>query len=104
MSAAPSPTDLHVVALIPAKPGSEDVVRAALQTLVAATREEEGCISYDLYDSAATPGTFVTVERWRGQADLDTHLQTPHLQAALAEAGDAMSAAPAIHPLTPVDA
>ena len=55
-------SELHVVATIPAKPGSEDTVRALLTTLVAETRQEEGCLSYDLFESAAVPGTFVTVE------------------------------------------
>ncbi len=94
--------DLDVVAVLTAKPGSEAAIGAALRDLVAPTREEEGCISYDLFESAAVPGTFFTVERWRGQADLDAHLQTSHVQAAIAAAGDHLAEAPAIHPLTPV--
>ena len=93
--------DLHVVAVLPAKPGQEETVRAALTALVEPTRAEEGCLSYDLYESAAAPGTFVTVELWRGQADLDAHLKTPHVQQALGAAGDALDGPPAIHPLTP---
>ena len=42
------------------------------------------------------------MESWRAQADLDAHLQTPHVQAALAAAGDALDGAPGIHPLHPV--
>jgi quinol monooxygenase YgiN len=94
--------DLPVVAVLVAKAGQEDVVRAALTDLVAPTREEEGCLAYDLYESGSAPGTFVTVESWRAQADLDAHLQTPHVQAALAAAGDALDGAPGIHPLRPV--
>ena len=44
----------------------------------------------------------MTQERWRGQADLDAHLQTAHVQQALVAAGDALAAAPGIHPLVPV--
>lgn len=94
--------DLDVVAVLVAKPGQEDVVRAALTALVAPTREEEGCLAYALSESAAAPGTFVTVERWRAQADLDAHLQTPHVQQALGAAGDALAGAPGIHPLVPL--
>ena len=93
---------LDVIALIPAKPGSEDVVRDALVTLVAATRQEEGCVSYDLHESQAAPGTFVTVEVWRDQAALDGHMGTPHIAAAFAAVGDHVAGAPAIHALTPV--
>ncbi|MEH3052711.1 MAG: putative quinol monooxygenase [Patulibacter minatonensis] len=94
--------ELHVVALITAKPGSEDLVAGALAGLASATREEEGCLAYDLSRSQADPTVFVTVERWRAQADLDAHLQTAHLAEALAAAGEHLAAPPAIHPLAPV--
>jgi quinol monooxygenase YgiN len=94
--------DLPVVAVLVAKAGQEQTVRAALTDLVTPTRGEEGCLSYDLYESGAAPGTFVTLESWRSQADLDAHLQTPHVQAALGAAGDALDGAPGIHPLQPV--
>jgi quinol monooxygenase YgiN len=91
--------DLSVVAVLVAKPGHEDAVREALTALVAPTRDEEGCLHYELCESASTPGTFVTQERWRAQEDLDAHLGTPHVQEALATAGHALAAPPAIHPL-----
>lgn len=94
--------DLSVVAVLVAQPGKEDVVRDALVALVMSTRAEAGCLSYALSESAVAPGTFVTVESWRAQADLDAHLQTDHVQQALAAAGDALAAAPAVHPLVPV--
>lgn len=94
--------DLTVVAVIVAQPGKADVVRDALVALVPPTLEEEGCLSYALSESAVQPGTFVTVERWRSQADADAHLGTPHVQAAFAAAGESLSAAPAIHPLVPL--
>ncbi|MDO9354798.1 MAG: putative quinol monooxygenase [Solirubrobacteraceae bacterium] len=95
-------SDLNVVALLTAKPGSEDVVSGALTKLAAATREEEGCVSYELLVSQADPSTFITIERWRSQDDLDAHMQTPHIAEALAAAGPHLAAAPAIHPLAPV--
>ena len=95
-------SELRVVATIPAKPGSEDVIREALSTLVTATREEDGCVSYDLFESAAAPGTFVTIESWRSQEDFDAHLQTPHIGEAFAVATDHLAGEVAIHPLTPV--
>lgn len=95
--------NLNVVATIVAKPDSVDEVRAGLSTLAAASRDEAGCVSYELYESAAAPGTFVTVEAWTDQAALQAHMQTPHLQAALATFGTHLAGAPAIHPLTPVE-
>lgn len=95
-------SDLVVVAVLVAKPGSEDIVRGALAALVAPTRAEEGCLSYVLSESAAAPGTFVTVESWRGQPDVDAHMQSPHVQQALVAAGEHLAVAPGIHPLVPV--
>jgi len=88
--------------VITAKPGSEKPVAEALTALVEPTRSEDGCLSYELFVSAVAPGTFITVETWRSQADLDAHLQTAHVQQALSSAGDHLAEAPGIHPLGPV--
>lgn len=95
-------SDLHAVATIPARAGSEDAIRTALTTLAEATRQEEGCLSYDLYESGSTPGTFVTVERWTDAAALEAHLGTPHVAAAFTAAEGHLSGEVAVHPLVPV--
>ena len=95
-------SELRVVAQIVAKPGSEEIIRTALAALVAASRSDAGCISYELFDSMIEPGTFFTIENWASQADVDAHMSAPHVAAAFAAAGDHVAAAPAIHPLTPV--
>ena len=94
---------LDVVAVLSAKPGSESILRQALADLVGPTRAEPGCISYELFASATDAAVFITVEKWRSQDDLDAHMQTDHIQKALTTVGDAFGAAPAIHPLSPVD-
>lgn len=95
-------SDLNVVALLTSKPGSEEIIRGALEALAVSTRTESGCLAYELYTSAADPTVFVTVEKWASQADLDGHMASPHIATALAIAGDHLAAAPAIHPLVPV--
>lgn len=95
-------TELNVVATIPAKPENADEIRTAVAALVAATREESGCLSYDAYESAAVPGTFVTVERWTDQAALDAHMATPHIAAALGAVDGKLAGDIAIHPLLPL--
>lgn len=95
-------SELNVVATIPVKAEHVETIRGALSELATATREESGCLAYDLYESAAAPGVFVTVERWTDQAALDAHMHTPHVAAAFATAGDALAGDVAVHPLTPV--
>ena len=95
-------TELRVVAEIVAKPGSEDGIRSALATLAVATRDEDGCVAYEVFESQAAPGTFFTIETWRSPEDMAAHLQTEHLAAAFAAADGHVSVPPAIHPLNPV--
>ncbi len=51
---------------------------------------------------AAQLGTFITIETWRAQADLDAHMGTPHVRIALGAAGEALAGLPVIHPLIPL--
>jgi quinol monooxygenase YgiN len=94
--------DLRVVAVIPGKEGSRDTMRAALTILAEATQGHEGCTGYELFESAAAPGTFVTVESWRSQADLDAHMATEDIATALGAADGHLAGDIAIHPLVPL--
>ena len=91
--------NLDVVAMITAKPGSEGLVEEALRALVVASRGDNGCVSYDLYASDSTPGTFITIEKWKSQEDLDAHMASPHIADVIATAGDHFDGFPAIHTL-----
>ncbi|MBW7995896.1 MAG: antibiotic biosynthesis monooxygenase [Candidatus Glassbacteria bacterium] len=68
-----------VVAVIKAKSGREDQVRRELEALIAPTREEEGCINYDMHRGSEDPSLFMFHENWRSKGDLDIHLQQPYL-------------------------
>jgi quinol monooxygenase YgiN len=72
---------LTILARFRAKAGQESRLRRELQRLLAPTRAEAGCISYDLHQSQSDPALFVFYEDWASQAALDAHFQTPHLQA-----------------------
>lgn len=50
----------------------------------AATRAENGCLSYEWSESVETPGTFYSIETWSSRDALDTHLATDHVKAASA--------------------
>lgn len=93
---------LRVIATIPIKPDSIEEARAALRVLVEATRTEEGCLTYDLFESGAAAGVFVTVEEWTDQAALDAHMKTPHIAEAFSVLGGALAGEVGIHPLVPV--
>ena len=70
---------LTVIAHARAKPGKEAQAREILQALVAPTRLEEGCIDYDLHQSADDPSSFVFYENWTSPAALEAHARSPHI-------------------------
>jgi len=43
------------------------------------TRGEQGCKSYELYESDST-GRFYFDETWESEAELDKHIATPHFK------------------------
>ena len=71
---------VSVVARAKAQPGMEEGLRQAIQEAVGPTRAEEGCINYDLHQGAEDPSEFLLYENWRSKADLDAHLEQPHIQ------------------------
>lgn len=87
---------LTVVALIKAKPGKEAALREALLALVPITRQEPGCLTYDLHIATDQPGHFYFHENWTSRRHLDDHLARPHLQALAARADELFAEPPAI--------
>lgn len=57
----------------------DEVVRAAKE-LVAASQHDEGCVSYDLYQSATRPEVLMICETWRDEQALSAHEATPHFR------------------------
>ncbi len=93
---------LRVVATLPFDPASTEQVGPALQALAAASQQEDGCLAYDVFESASTPGTFVTVEAWASQAAMDEHMTQPHVAEAFGTLGPLLAGDLTIHPLTPL--
>jgi quinol monooxygenase YgiN len=85
-----------VIARFRAKEGQESRLGQELQRLLAPTRAEDGCISYDLHQSTSDPALFVFYENWASQEALDAHFQTPHLQALLKLVSDLVEGRPDI--------
>jgi quinol monooxygenase YgiN len=70
-------TEVRVIARAVARKGKENQLRALLQSMLVPTRAEQGCESYELYESDST-GRFYFDETWKSQAALDKHTTTPH--------------------------
>lgn len=79
---------LTVIAYMRAKPGQEDVLRAALEALIPPTAAEDGYVNYDLHQGVEDPGVFFFYENWESPEHLDAHLAQPHLVSFAGIAGD----------------
>ncbi|MFI6866126.1 putative quinol monooxygenase [Nocardia sp. NPDC050406] len=62
------------------KPERAAELKHLLLSFVAPTREEPGALEYHFHEDATNPTTFVFYEVWRSKADLDRHLEQPHMQ------------------------
>jgi quinol monooxygenase YgiN len=80
------PKPVVVIALIRAKPGKEAALKEELLALIPPTRQEQGCLAYELHQDQENPARFVFYERWADKSRIDAHLRQPHLQALVAKA------------------
>ena len=87
-------TPLTVIAAFQALPGKEEELRIVLNGLIAPTRQEKGCLNYDLHRSTDDSSKFLFHENWTDKAALDAHLQSPHIKALLPRAAE-LCASPA---------
>ncbi len=53
-------------------------LKALLGTMVQASRVEDGCLLYNIYQLEDKPTTFVVVEAWEDEASLDGHKNSAH--------------------------
>jgi quinol monooxygenase YgiN len=84
---SPVRTGLSVIAYVTAKAGHQDQVRDALLDLVAETRNEKGCVNYDLHQSRENTTELAIYENWEKATDLDRHAKSAHLQTFIRVAG-----------------
>jgi quinol monooxygenase YgiN len=77
---------VSVVVKITARPDTATAMRAVVLALAAASRKEDGCIRYDVFQNGAEPHVFVLVEEWTSAASLDAHNMTPHVHEAVMKA------------------
>ena len=72
---------LTIVANIHARAGQEQLVHDELRKLVEPTRQEPGCIQYDLHQDNENPAHFLFYETWQSRELWQAHMNAPHLAA-----------------------
>jgi len=51
-----------------------------MREMIALTKQEDGCIAYDLYEAADGSGGVVMLEMWESQEALDKHMESDHFK------------------------
>lgn len=68
--------------------GAIDRVRPAMTKMLAASRAEDGCYTYNYAQDVLDPCVIHISERWRDRAALDAHFRTAHMAEWRAAFGD----------------
>lgn len=71
-------------------PGKAKTLKAAMDTVLAASRAEPGNIEYNFAFDVQDEDRVFIQEKWKSWDDLEKHMQQPHIapwRAAVAEAG-----------------
>lgn len=81
-------TSVKVMAVLTARPGKTEELRALLGDLTASSRAEPGNLRYDLWTDQSNPGRFVLDELYRDAEANAAHRATPHFQHYLSKIND----------------
>ena len=85
---------IRVVARFIALPNKVEELKAVLLELIEPTRQEAGAIKYELLQNQYDLTDFTFVEEWTSHQALNTHLDSPHIQALAAKLEGLVTAAP----------
>lgn len=91
-----SKTTVRVIAHVVALPKHQEEVKSILHSLVEPSRQESGCILYELLQNHSDPTDFVFTEEWESKAQLNAHLDSPHINEADAKLDGLLAAEPDI--------
>ncbi|MET0238891.1 MAG: putative quinol monooxygenase [Sphingobium sp.] len=79
---------VKIVAILSARPGKAESLRALLDGMIDPSRAEAGNLRYDLWQDQADPARFVIDELYTDAAAVAAHRATPHFQTYLATIND----------------
>ena len=88
---------IGIVATLKVKAGKETEFETVFRDLQGAVaKDEPGCLLYQVFKSRSQPSTYVVMEQYKSQADLDAHRATPHFTAAGPKLGAVLDGRPTI--------
>lgn len=86
-----------LIARLKVKADRIEEAKAAALKIVADSRNEAGCINYDIHQSIEDETVFFWHETWANKAAIDEHFATPFLQEFFAVVGEVAAEPPQIN-------
>lgn len=74
---------VRVVAKVLSLPDKVEEMKSVLKTLTEKTRQEAGCIRYDVLQNKDNPADFTMVEEWETQESINAHFEAAHFKEAV---------------------
>lgn len=87
----PTSAMVTIMAHLRAKPGQEGALHDALVEVARASRQEAGCITFDMHVSRDDSALFLAFERWADDAAIQAHFETPHFKAIAARSEELLA-------------
>lgn len=72
---------LLIAGTVRVPPENVERFKPHMEAMLAASRAEDGCLTYSYAIDVADPGLVRVFEAWRDLAALQAHFQTPHMAA-----------------------
>jgi len=69
---------LNIVAIFTIKPEYHTEFQTEFKKIVEGSRQEDGCIQYDLNQDVKDPNTYVFIETWQSRQAIDIHNTQAH--------------------------
>lgn len=60
--------------------GKKEEVLNMLDEMIALTRKEDGCISYELFEDMNNPNIITFIEEWEDMDKLKAHMESEHFK------------------------
>jgi quinol monooxygenase YgiN len=77
-------SNVKVIAVVTARPGSAETLKEFLLAMIAPSRAEPGNLRYDLWEDQSAPGNFIFDELYEDNSAVAAHRASPHFQRYLA--------------------
>ncbi len=62
------------------KQGKVDEFISIFKEMIEPTKDEQGCIQYEMYQDEDNPALLIVLEQWNCREDFDRHLESEHFK------------------------